>query len=82
MHMLEILRWLTFKLAQNLNSETAHFFRPQILRWFKIRSIQYLEMNFFEISEVCHVIEILSQFESKPSQNLSHFEPSQDTPVN
>ena len=35
-------------------------------------------MNFFEISEVCHVIEILSQFESEQSQNFMYM-PSRDT---
>ena len=36
------------------NSEMAHFFRPETLRWLKIRSSQYIESSFcsnFELSQ-------------------------------
>ena len=39
-YMHEILRWLNFKLAQNLRS------RVETLRWLKIRSSEYLESLF------------------------------------
>ena len=74
------------------NSNICHFFRSYLLRWLKVRSNQYLELNFFSntelsqslrpekwaISEFLHVIEILSQVEVQSYQNLMHM-PSRET---
>ena len=58
-YMHEILRWLTFKLAQSLRS------RVKTPRWLKIRSGQYLESCF------CSNFELSQSFWS---ENLSHLE--------
>ena len=87
-YMHDILRWLNFKLAQNLdhvsklrngslfqtwNSEMAQNSKQSKSRiefLFEFWAIS--EFSIWATSEFWQVIEILSQFEIEPSQNIMH----------